>query len=89
MYAALVVLALLGSFLVSYTRARAEGIGCECGVGMFTRAERVPLLAAGLFFGVLPEVMFLMVALTSATVAQRVFHTHQVLRAGDWETSRR
>lgn len=79
--AALVVLALLGSFMVSYTRARAEAAGCECLVGIVTRAERVPLLAIGLFFGVLPEIMYLIVALTSVTVAQRVLHTHRELRA--------
>ncbi len=79
--AALVVLALLGSFMVSYTRARAEAAGCECLVGIVTRAERVPLLAIGLFFGVLPEIMYVIVALTSVTVAQRVLHTHRELRA--------
>ena len=79
--AALVVLALLGSLLVSYTRARAESVGCACEVGILTRAERVPLLAVGLFFGLLPEVMYVMVVLASVTVIQRVFHTHQALRA--------
>ena len=79
--AALVVLALLGSFMVSYTRARAEAAGFECLVGLVTRAERIPLLAAGLFFGVLPEVMYVIVVLTSVTVAQRVFHAHRELRA--------
>jgi len=44
----LVCLALIGSFLVSYVRARAEGAGLECGVGLFTRAERVVVLALGL-----------------------------------------
>ena len=79
---ALVVLALLGSFMVSYTRARAEAAGAECLVGIVTRAERVSLIAIGLFFGVLPEVIYVIVALTSVTVAQRVFHTHRALRAG-------
>ncbi|GAI35917.1 unnamed protein product, partial [marine sediment metagenome] len=40
--------ALIGSFLVSYIRARAEGLGLECRVGLFTRAERVIVLAVGL-----------------------------------------
>ena len=44
----LVFLALLGSLLVSYVRARAEGAGLECQVGLFTRAERVVVLALGL-----------------------------------------
>ena len=45
--AGIVVLALLGSFLVSYVRARAEGLGAECRVGIATRAERVVLVALG------------------------------------------
>ena len=43
--AAVAVLALLGSLLVSYTRARAEGLGLQCNVGIATRAERVVLVA--------------------------------------------
>jgi len=39
---------LIGSFLVSYIRARAEGLGWQCQVGLFTRAERVIVLAVGL-----------------------------------------
>ena len=80
--AALVVLALLGSFMVSYTRARAEAAGAECLVGIVTRAERVLLIAIGLFFGVLAVVIYVIVVLTSVTVVQRVFHTHRALRAG-------
>ena len=44
----LVVVALIGSLLVSYIRARAEALGLECGVGLFTRPERVVVLALGL-----------------------------------------
>lgn len=44
----LVCLALIGSPLVSYIRARAEALGLECQVGLFTRAERVIVLAVGL-----------------------------------------
>ncbi len=73
--AALVVLALLGSLLVSYTRARAEGLGLECKVGFVTRAERVILIAFGLLFGLLPQAIYLLVVLTALTVAQRVVHT--------------
>lgn len=79
--ATLVVLALLGALLVSYTRARAEAVGCECNVGILTRAERVILLTVGLFFGILLEVMYVMVALSAVTVAHRVLHTRRQLRA--------
>ena len=44
----LILVVLIGSFLVSYIRARAEGLGWQCQVGLFTRAERVIVLAIGL-----------------------------------------
>ena len=76
---ALVVLALLGSILVSYTRARAEALGVECKVGLMSRPERVVLIAIGLFFNVLPYVIYIMLALTAFTVIQRVVHTYRQL----------
>jgi CDP-diacylglycerol--glycerol-3-phosphate 3-phosphatidyltransferase len=42
-------LAMAGSFMVSYVRARAEGLGIECGVGVFTRTERLIALITALF----------------------------------------
>jgi len=75
----LVVLALLGSVLVSYTRARAESLGLECKVGLMSRPERVILIALGLFFNVLSYVIYLMLALTVFTVIQRVVHTYRQL----------
>jgi CDP-diacylglycerol--glycerol-3-phosphate 3-phosphatidyltransferase len=77
--AALVVLALLGSILVSYTRSRAESLGVECKVGLMSRPERVILVAIGLFFDVLPYVIYIMLALTVFTVIQRVVHTYREL----------
>jgi CDP-diacylglycerol--glycerol-3-phosphate 3-phosphatidyltransferase len=79
--AALAVLALLFSLLVSYTRARAEALGSQCKVGAATRAERVVLMAAGLAFGLLDWVVWLMVALTAFTVVQRIVHTLRELGA--------
>ena len=76
---ALVVLALLGSVLVSYTRARAESLGLECKVGLMSRPERVILVALGLFFNVLSYVIYIMLALTAFTVVQRVVHTYRQL----------
>jgi len=77
--AALVVLALLGSILVSYTRARAESLGVECKSGIATRPERIILVAIGLFFNVLSYVIYIMLALTVFTVIQRVVHTYREL----------
>jgi CDP-diacylglycerol--glycerol-3-phosphate 3-phosphatidyltransferase len=77
--AAAVVLALLLSGLVSYVRARAEGLGLSCRVGLFTRPERVVLLAAGLMAGFAAEAVWLLAALSAFTVVQRVIHTgHQI-----------
>jgi CDP-diacylglycerol---glycerol-3-phosphate 3-phosphatidyltransferase len=77
--AALAVLALLGSVLVSYTRAMAEGLGLECKVGIMTRAERVLLVAFGLMLGLLPEAVYLLVALTAISAMQRIMHAFREL----------
>lgn len=73
--AALAVLALLGSLLISYTRARAEGLGLECKVGIVTRAERVVLVSFGLLVGLLPQAIYLLVVLTAFSATQRIVHT--------------
>lgn len=72
--AGLTVLALLGSLLISYVRARTEGLGGKCTVGLVTRAERVLLLGIGLCFGVMLPVIYLLVALTAISVMQRLRH---------------
>ena len=77
----LAVLALLGSALVSYTRARAESLGLECNVGFATRAERVVLIALGLLSGMLAPAIYLLVALTAITVAQRIAYALRQFRA--------
>jgi CDP-diacylglycerol--glycerol-3-phosphate 3-phosphatidyltransferase len=87
--AALAVLALLFSLLVSYTRARAEALGSQCKVGVMTRAERVVLMAAGLGFGLLAWVVYLLVALTAFTVGQRIVHTLRELGTPTRPESRR
>src|SRR5438045_2112251 len=73
---AAVVVALVCSFLISYTRARAEALGLEGKAGLMGRAERVVLLGAVLLaspWGALPYGIALMAALTAVTVAQRVY----------------
>lgn len=78
---AITMVALLGSLLVSYTRARAEALGLECKVGLMSRPERIVLMAIGLFFNVLPYVIYILAALTTFTVIQRVVHTYRELRS--------
>ncbi len=65
---------LVGSFMISYTRARAEGLGLECKVGLLPRPERIIILGLGLLLGILVPVLILLVALTAATALQRIYH---------------
>lgn len=77
------MLALVGSFMVSYTRARAEGLGLECRVGWFERPERLVLLiAAGALqvFWALPVALLLLTVLSFTTVVQRVAHVYRHTR---------
>ena len=70
----LVFLVLGGSFLVSYVKARAEGLGLSCNVGFFTRPERVLLLAVALLVGHLLVPLYLLVILSFLTAGQRFLH---------------
>lgn len=76
------LVALAGSYMVSYTRARAEGLGTDCRVGWFERPERlIVLLGAALFGpGVIMQYALLFLALmTWVTVVQRVLHVRRRL----------
>jgi phosphatidylinositol phosphate synthase len=86
---AAVVVSVLGSLMVSYTRARAEAIGVECKVGLATRPVRVVILSAGLLFArgaslgdfeLLAPAIYVMAALTAFTVLQRIFHVRKALQ---------
>jgi CDP-diacylglycerol--glycerol-3-phosphate 3-phosphatidyltransferase len=75
---------LTGSFLVSYTRARAEGLGLDCKVGLAQRPERILGLGAPtLFFGAGPHgelllvIMGALTVLSWITVVQRVAHVYR------------
>jgi phosphatidylglycerophosphate synthase len=74
-----------GSFLVSYTRARAEALGLKGDVGIGSRAERVVVITTGLVFapwGVLPWAIYLLTATAWLTVVQRVLGVRSQLRGG-------
>jgi CDP-diacylglycerol--glycerol-3-phosphate 3-phosphatidyltransferase len=76
--------AVAGSFLVSYTRARAEALGLKGDVGIGSRAERVVVITAGLVlapWGVLPWAIYLLAVTAWFTVCQRVWSVHEQLRA--------
>ena len=76
----LVNAALVGSLLVSYVRARAEGLGLSCQVGLFTRAERVIILALGLISGQVIIALWVLAVLSLLTVAQRLLFIWQQTR---------
>jgi CDP-diacylglycerol--glycerol-3-phosphate 3-phosphatidyltransferase len=70
----LIFAVLIGSFLVSYVRARAEGLGWQCQVGLFTRAERVIVLAIGLLVNQIFIALCVLVAFVFITVVQRLVY---------------
>jgi CDP-diacylglycerol---glycerol-3-phosphate 3-phosphatidyltransferase len=81
-FVAVAVTAVAGSFLVSYTRAKAEALGLRGDVGIGSRAERVVVITAGLVlapWGVLPWSLVLLAATAWITVAQRVLHVRKQL----------
>ncbi len=65
---------MIGAFLVSYTRARAEGLGMDCHVGLMERPERVVLTALGCITGYLLPILWGLFVLTHITVFQRIYH---------------
>jgi CDP-diacylglycerol--glycerol-3-phosphate 3-phosphatidyltransferase len=74
---------LILSFMISYTRARAEGLGLECKVGIMERPERMLLLALGALLGprFMPGVLGILFLLTLVTVGQRVYHVRRLTQA--------
>jgi len=70
----LIFAVLIGSFLVSYIRARAEGLGWQCQVGLFTRAERVIVLAIGLLINQIFIALCVLVVFVFITVVQRLVY---------------
>ena len=85
------VIAVVGSYMVSYTRARAEALGVECKVGIASRAVRVVIISAGLVFAagelipdfdLLEPAIYALAGLTVFTALQRVLHVRRQLGRG-------
>jgi CDP-diacylglycerol--glycerol-3-phosphate 3-phosphatidyltransferase len=75
--------AMTGSFLVSYTRAKAETLTLKGDVGIGSRAERVFVIVSGLFlapWGLLPWAVYLLNVTAWVTVAQRILHVRRQLK---------
>jgi CDP-diacylglycerol--glycerol-3-phosphate 3-phosphatidyltransferase len=89
MAVAAVIVTVLMSLMVSYTRARAEALGVECKTGLATRPVRVVILSAGLVFAkgaslgdfeLLEPAIYAMAVLTTFTTLQRIFHVRKSLQ---------
>jgi phosphatidylinositol phosphate synthase len=87
---AAVVAAVLGSLMVSYTRARAEALGVACKVGLATRPVRVVILSIGLVFArgasignfeLLAPAVYVLAALSIFTMIQRILYVRGQLNA--------
>lgn len=76
----LIYATIVGSLMVSYVRARAEGLGLQCKVGLLTRAERICLLIIGLIAGIMPWMLWALAVLTNVTVIQRVVYVWHLTR---------
>ena len=74
---------MVAALLVSYTRARMEGVGVECRAGWFERPERLVVLLGAALFGaaspVMPWALAILVVLSSFTVVQRVAYARSRL----------
>jgi len=70
-----------GAFLVSYARARAEGLGQSCKTGLMERPDRLILLVFGALTGWLLPVLWIMLVLTHITVIQRIYHVWKLIRS--------
>ena len=79
-YVVLVALAMTGSVMVSYTRARAESLIGSCKVGFMERPERIVLLIIGALFDRMAAVLWVIAVLANVTVVHRIVYTWQMTR---------
>ena len=79
-YVSLVAVAMIGSVMVSYSRARAENVIPSCKVGFLERPERVVLIIIGALFDRMAPVLWLIAVLSNVTVIHRIAYTRQETR---------
>ena len=79
-YVSLVAVAMIGSVMVSYSRARAENVIPSCKVGFLERPERVVLIIIGALFDRMAPVLWLIAVLSNVTVIHRIVYTRQEAR---------
>jgi phosphatidylglycerophosphate synthase len=71
---------LIGALLTSYVRARAEGLGIDCHVGLVERPERLVMLCLGCITGWMFPIMIILLFLSHATVLHRVMHVRKMTK---------
>jgi CDP-diacylglycerol--glycerol-3-phosphate 3-phosphatidyltransferase len=76
------LIALVGTMMVSYTKARAESIGVSCTVGLMERPERMICIIAGAVLDVLEAAMWVLALLANATAIHRIVFTRRAAREG-------
>ena len=86
-YVVLALAALLGAFLTSYTRARAETLIDRCDVGVFERPERLVVLIIAGFTGRVAAALWILAIAGNITVVQRIIHVRLTLRAAAGESA--
>jgi len=79
----LTLISLVGSLIISYARARAEGLGVSCSHGLMERPERLILLFAGAVTGQIVPALWVLAGLTHLTVAQRILHARKQFIGGN------
>ncbi len=73
----LLTFTMAGSFMVSYTRARAEAVNIECKEGLFQRTERIVVLIIGLLTGWMLPVLWILAIFTNLTALQRIVDVYR------------
>lgn len=76
-YVLLSAVAMIGSIMISYSRARAESLIPQCKVGFMERPERLVLLIIGTLFNHMAPVLWVIAVLSNITVSHRIWYTYQ------------
>ena len=79
----LINITIVGSLMVSYARARAEGLGLDCKVGLLTRLERIIVLTVALILDQVPTALWVLAILTNFTAFQRMYHVWKATHGDD------
>ena len=77
----LTMITMVGTIMISYTKARAQSIGLACEIGLMERPERLIVLIAGATFNVLTPAVLALAVLTNVTALQRIFYTRRAAAA--------